>query len=90
MPAPYRRASSRGTGWLFLAERPRAPRIVCSDTNLAREYELEIDTQFVPLNIYTRVVDYPDVEVQVRDRNGAREARLVGGCRVDTERPSRL
>ena len=38
---------------------------VSSDTELAREYELEIDSQFVPLGVYTREVDYTDVDVQV-------------------------
>lgn len=36
-----------------------------SDSDLAREYELEIDTQFIPLSIYTLELDYPDVAVQV-------------------------
>ncbi|CAM9351148.1 unnamed protein product, partial [Laminaria digitata] len=35
-------------------------------TELAREYELEIDTQYVPLGIYTLDVDYPAVDVQVQ------------------------
>lgn len=37
-----------------------------TDTELAREYELELDTQYVPLGVYTLDVDYPDVAVQVR------------------------
>ncbi|CBN79522.1 similar to Patched domain-containing protein 3 [Ectocarpus siliculosus] len=35
-------------------------------TDLAREYELEIDTQFIPLSVYTLEVDYPDVAVQAQ------------------------
>lgn len=38
---------------------------VSSDTELARDYELAIDSQFVPLGIYTREVDYTDIDVQV-------------------------
>ena len=41
---------------------------VSSDTELARDYELAIDSQFVPLGIYTREVDYTDIDVQVNDR----------------------
>lgn len=37
-----------------------------ADTEMAREYELEIDTQYLPLSIYTLDVDYTDVSVQVR------------------------
>ena len=37
-----------------------------TDTELAREYELEQGTQYVSLGIYTLDVDYPDVAVQVR------------------------
>lgn len=35
-------------------------------TELAREYEVEISTQYVPLGIYTLDVDYPDVAVQAQ------------------------
>ena len=35
---------------------------------MARVYDLDVDAQFIPLNIYTRTVDYPDVEVQARAR----------------------
>lgn len=34
--------------------------------DVAKTYELEVDTQFVPLNIYTRAVDYPDIAVQAQ------------------------
>lgn len=36
-----------------------------ADTAMARVYELEIDTQYLPLSIYTFDVDYTDVSVQV-------------------------
>lgn len=36
------------------------------DTELARVYELEVDTQYLELGIVTQEVDYPDVDVQVR------------------------
>ena len=39
-----------------------------SDTELSREYEVDISEWYVPLNIVTREVDYPDVTVQVRER----------------------
>lgn len=42
---------------------------VFPDTELARTYELAINSQFVPLGIYTLGVDYTDVDVQV---NGGR------------------
>lgn len=35
------------------------------DMEVSREYDLQIDTQFVPLGVYTREVDYLDVSVQV-------------------------
>lgn len=35
------------------------------DTELAREYELDIDAEYIPLNIYTPKVNYRDVDVQV-------------------------
>lgn len=44
---------------------PRLDGPVESDTELARVYELEIETQYIPVNVYTREVDYPDVAVQV-------------------------
>lgn len=37
----------------------------CTDTELSRVYELEHDTQFLPLGIYTPDVDYTDTAVQV-------------------------
>lgn len=36
-----------------------------SDTEHAREYEVELSEWYVPLGIYTEDVDYPDVAVQV-------------------------
>ena len=36
-----------------------------TDTEIAEKYELEIDTEYVSLDIYTRAVDYPDPAVQV-------------------------
>lgn len=44
-----------------------------ADTELARVHELEIDTQFLPLSIYTLGVDYTDVSVQVGNRAPARK-----------------
>lgn len=38
---------------------------------MARVYELEIDTQYLPLAIYTLGVDYTDVGVQVGNSNFA-------------------
>ncbi|CAN0119730.1 unnamed protein product, partial [Pylaiella littoralis] len=35
-------------------------------TDMARVYDLEIDTQYVPLSIYSLAVDYPDVGVQAQ------------------------
>ncbi|CAM9472679.1 unnamed protein product, partial [Ascophyllum nodosum] len=35
-------------------------------TTLAREYDLEISSQFVPLGVYTQEVDYTDVDVQAQ------------------------
>ncbi|CAM9765761.1 unnamed protein product, partial [Scytosiphon promiscuus] len=35
-------------------------------TEMAREYDLEIDTQYLPLAIYTLDVDYPDAGVQAQ------------------------
>eukprot|EP00752_Nemacystus_decipiens_P003669 g3381.t1 len=35
-------------------------------TDMARTYELEIDTQYLPLSIYTLGVDYTDVSVQAQ------------------------
>lgn len=39
---------------------------------MARLYELEIDTQYLPLSIYTLGVDYTDARVQVGNRNRGR------------------
>lgn len=36
-----------------------------TDANVARLYELEVDSQYATLGIYTRAVDYPDVSIQV-------------------------
>lgn len=41
------------------------PLAIDADTDMARVYDLEIDTQYVPLSIYSLAVDYPDVGVQV-------------------------
>ncbi|CAN0269125.1 unnamed protein product, partial [Ascophyllum nodosum] len=35
-------------------------------TNLAREYDLDIDSQFIPVGVYSLEVDYPDVGVQAQ------------------------
>lgn len=48
-----------------------------ADTELAREYSLHVDTEYLPLNIYTREVDYTDPEVQVRRRSSRRQAGVV-------------
>lgn len=49
-----------------------------ADLNVARYYEIGIDTQYVPLNVYTRDVDYADVEVQVGCREVEEEGRGGG------------
>ena len=36
------------------------------DTEASRDYALEFDTQYVPLNTYTLDVDYTDITVQVK------------------------
>lgn len=36
-----------------------------ADSEVAREYEMDIDSQFVPLRVYTLDVDYTAVDVQV-------------------------
>ena len=53
---------------------------IVTDTNLAREYELEIDTQYLPLDIYTLEADYTDVNVQVNGQ-GVRGRRRQNVCR---------
>ena len=53
---------------------------IFTDTNLAREYELEIDTQYLPLDIYTLEADYTDVTVQV-NWQGVRGRRRQHVCR---------
>ena len=42
--------------------------MVASDTELAREYEGEVSEWYIPVNVVTREVDYPDVTVQVGGR----------------------
>lgn len=57
-----------------LNRRPLLPPLAMfsADTEVARKYEVELDSQFVPLGIYTREVDYPDVGVQVRNNKAVR------------------
>ena len=40
------------------------------DSDVARAYELEVDSQYVQLRIYTQEVDYQDITVQVRSVRG--------------------
>lgn len=37
-----------------------------ADTELTRDYEVDISEWYLPLMVVTREVDYPDVAVQVR------------------------
>lgn len=43
---------------------------------MAREYELEVDTQYLPLGIFTLDVDYPDAGVQVTTSEGGRATAI--------------
>ena len=45
-----------------------------TDTELARAYEVDISEWYVPMNIVTRELDYPDVAVQVGGRRGTWES----------------
>lgn len=59
-----------------------------ADSSLAREYELEFDSQYIPLNIYTREVDYPDVQVQVsRDISSAAFEPIAGDVWIGAHFP---
>ena len=49
-----------------------------ADTTLAREYDLEISSQFVPLGVYTQEVDYTDVDVQVKRKIKCRDKCAMG------------
>lgn len=51
--------------WSKLPDRTATLGVHNADTAMARVYELEIDTQYLPLSIYTLGVDYTDVSVQV-------------------------
>lgn len=42
-------------------------RVSMTDAEIAAKYELGIDAQYIPLDIYTRTVDYPDPTVQVSE-----------------------
>ena len=44
-------------------------RVSMTDAEIAAKYELGIDAQYVPLDIYTRAVDYPDPIVQVSEKS---------------------
>lgn len=56
-PSPQARVALR----LNVDASPHPP----TDANVARTYELEVDSQYVTLGIYTRAVDYPDAPIQV-------------------------
>ena len=50
-----------------------------ADTTLAREYDLEITSQFVPLGVYTLEVDYTNIDVQVKGEIKGRDRYAMGG-----------
>ena len=50
-----------------------------ADTTLAREYDLEISSQFVPLGVYTLEVDYTNIDVQVKGEINGRDRYAMGG-----------
>lgn len=56
-----------------------------ADTAMARKYELEIDTQYLPLAIYTLDVDYPDAGVQVTNQEGKEQWQSIN-CRRESGR----
>lgn len=47
-------------------------------------YELDIIFQYIPLGIYTREVDYPDVGVQVRYASRNRLEAEMDTCTAST------
>lgn len=57
-----------------LVDRPNEPTApVCADKELASDYELDVETQHVPMGVYTRAVDYPDGDVQVGLTDGSND-----------------
>lgn len=60
--------------------------MIDADLDMARIYDLEIDTQFLPLSIYTLAVDYPDVRVQVTATSNIKNKQRT--CVVLTKRVS--
>ena len=61
-----------------------------ADTTLAREYDLEITSQFVPLGVYTLEVDYTNIAVQVKGEIKGRDRYAMGGPASSARRQRRL
>eukprot|EP00904_Undaria_pinnatifida_P008206 jgi/Undpi1/4515/HiC_scaffold_18.g07869.m1 len=53
------------------------PALATTDANVARRYELEIDTHYVQLNIHTEDIDYRNISVQAQIQ--ATDAMMIGG-----------
>ena len=53
------------TPFVFLCDAARSNLLHETDTELSRRYELDVAEWYVPVDVVTREVDYPDVTVQV-------------------------